>query len=57
MLDQFWELGAFGLSVPEKYGGLALNNTQVGCLAEPVGMYDLAISTMMGAHQSIGYKV
>lgn len=56
-LDHLWELGAFGLMVPQEYGGLELNNTQFGRLAEIVGMNDLGTGVTMGAHQSIGYKV
>lgn len=43
--------------VPQEYGGLELNNTQFGRLAEIVGMNDLGTGVTMGAHQSIGYKV
>lgn len=56
-LDQLWDLGIFGMVLPEKYGGLGLNNTQIGRLAESLGMNDLSLSTTIGAHQSIGYKV
>lgn len=52
-----WELGAFGLQVPAEYGGLALNNTQYGRLAEIIGMNDLGLGIVVGAHQSIGFKV
>ncbi|CEF67376.1 Acyl-CoA oxidase/dehydrogenase, central domain and Acyl-CoA dehydrogenase/oxidase C-terminal domain and Acyl-CoA dehydrogenase/oxidase, N-terminal and middle domain and Acyl-CoA dehydrogenase/oxidase, N-terminal domain-containing protein [Strongyloides ratti] len=55
-LDEFAELGAFGVLVPEEYGGAGMNNTQMGRLAELVGSYDLALGVIMGAHQSIGYK-
>uniref|UniRef100_A0A5S6Q3M2 Very long-chain specific acyl-CoA dehydrogenase, mitochondrial n=1 Tax=Trichuris muris TaxID=70415 RepID=A0A5S6Q3M2_TRIMR len=50
------ELGAFGLQVPTQYGGLGLTNTQCTRLVEIVGANDLAVATMMGAHQSIGFK-
>lgn len=43
--------------VPAEYGGLELNNTQLGRLAEIVGMNDLGTGIVIGAHQSIGYKV
>ncbi|CAO1351476.1 unnamed protein product [Diamesa hyperborea] len=55
-LDALWELGAFGLQAPEKYGGLALNNTQYGRLAEIIGAHDLGLGICVGAHQSIGFK-
>ena len=57
VIDALWDLGGFGIAVPEKYGGLGLNYTQLGRLTDAVGGNDLAIATMLGAHQSIGYKV
>lgn len=56
-LEAAWELGAFGLMVPQEYGGLELNNTQYGRLGEIIGMHDLGVGICAGAHQSIGYKV
>ncbi|XP_050018431.1 very long-chain specific acyl-CoA dehydrogenase, mitochondrial [Alexandromys fortis] len=50
------ELGAFGLQVPSELGGLGLCNTQYARLAEIVGMHDLGVSVILGAHQSIGFK-
>lgn len=53
-MKQMAELGAFGLQVPEKYGGIAANNQQYGRLCETMGYTDLALSVVLGAHQSIG---
>lgn len=50
-------MGCFGLQVPAEYGGLELNNTQYGRLAEIIGMNDLGLGILVGAHQSIGFKV
>jgi len=50
------EMGAFGLQVPEKYGGLALTNSQYARLVEVVGQFDLGVGICLGAHQSIGFK-
>ncbi|KAG5674349.1 hypothetical protein PVAND_004324 [Polypedilum vanderplanki] len=55
-LKHLWELGAFGLQVPQELGGLELNNTQYGRLAEIIGMNDLGLGIVIGAHQSIGFK-
>lgn len=52
-----WELGAFALQVPQELGGLGLNNTQYARLVEIVGAHDLAVGIVLGAHQSIGFKV
>lgn len=49
-------MGAFGLMVPEQYGGLGLNNTGYARLVEVVGADDLGLGIYLGAHQSIGYK-
>lgn len=46
-----------GLQVPQELGGLELNNTQYGRLAEIIGMNDLGLGIVVGAHQSIGFKV
>ncbi|XP_043263865.1 very long-chain specific acyl-CoA dehydrogenase, mitochondrial [Colletes gigas] len=51
-----WELGVFGLQVPQEYGGLGLTNVQYSKFVELCGYHDLGIAIMLGAHQSIGYK-
>ncbi|XP_017469665.1 PREDICTED: very long-chain specific acyl-CoA dehydrogenase, mitochondrial, partial [Rhagoletis zephyria] len=56
VLDQLWDLGAFGIQVPEEYGGLGLGNTQYGRLCEILGANDLGVGITLGAHQSIGFK-
>lgn len=40
-LAGLWELGAFGLQVPQDLGGLGLTNTQYARLVEVVGANDL----------------
>lgn len=55
-LKGLWELGAFGLQVPQDLGGLGLNNTQYARLVEIVGSNDLGVGITLGAHQSIGFK-
>jgi len=56
-LEGLWEMGAFGLQVPQDLGGLGLNNTQYARLVEIVGSHDLGVGITLGAHQSIGFKV
>lgn len=56
-MEGLWELGAFGLQVPQDLGGLGLNNTQYSRLVEIVGGSDLGVGITLGAHQSIGFKV
>jgi len=55
-LEGLWELGAFGLQVPQDLGGLGLSNTQYARLVEIVGGHDLGVGITLGAHQSIGFK-
>lgn len=55
-LKGLWELGAFGLQVPQELGGLGLTNTQYARLVEIVGAHDLGVGITLGAHQSIGFK-
>lgn len=50
------EMGAYGMQVPEQYGGLGLSNTQYARLTEVVGAHDLGVGVHLGAHQSIGFK-
>ncbi|XP_022663789.1 very long-chain specific acyl-CoA dehydrogenase, mitochondrial-like isoform X2 [Varroa jacobsoni] len=50
------EMGAFGIQVPEEYGGIGANNQQYGKLCEVLGYTDLALAVTLGAHQSIGFK-
>ncbi|XP_030043221.1 very long-chain acyl-CoA dehydrogenase, mitochondrial isoform X4 [Microcaecilia unicolor] len=50
------QLGVFGSQVPSELGGLGLTNTQYARMAEVVGMHDLGVTVMFGAHQSIGFK-
>ncbi|GLV41164.1 uncharacterized protein CBL_04688 [Carabus blaptoides fortunei] len=56
VLAGMWELGAFGLQVPQDLGGLGLTNTQYARLVEIVGAHDLGVGVTLGAHQSIGFK-
>lgn len=55
--DALWDLGAMSFQVPQEYGGVGANNTQYARMGEIVGAYDLGIGVMLGAHQSIGFKV
>lgn len=56
-LEGLWDMGAFSLQVPQDLGGLGLSNTQYARMVEIVGAHDLAVGIVLGAHQSIGFKV
>lgn len=47
-LKGLWELGAFGLQVPQDLGGLGLSNTQYTRLVEIVGAHDLGLFLLLG---------
>lgn len=48
------ELGAFGITTDEEYGGLGLSHLDYGRALMLVGSYSPALSTLLSAHQSIG---
>lgn len=50
------ELGLCGLAVPEEYGGLGLNYSLYSRSFAQVAGNDGSCATMLGAHQSIGYR-
>lgn len=56
-MDGLKEMGAFGMQVPAELGGIGLNNTQYARVVEIVGAHDLGLGIVLGAHQSIGFKV
>lgn len=50
------DLGLLGLAVPEDLGGLGLDYTLYCRVFAQVALYDASVATMVGAHQSIGYR-
>jgi alkylation response protein AidB-like acyl-CoA dehydrogenase len=50
----FAELGAFGMKVPQKYGGLGLSMAYYGKALMLAGSVHPSIGTLLSAHQSIG---
>ncbi|HME88740.1 MAG TPA: acyl-CoA dehydrogenase family protein [Chthoniobacterales bacterium] len=48
------EIGAFGIKVPKKYGGLGLTQTNYGRGAVLLGSWDGNVAALVSAHQSIG---
>lgn len=48
------ERGAFGIKVPEKYGGLGFNQTEYANAMRVVGSVDGNLVALLSAHQSIG---
>ena len=50
------ELGLCGLAVEEKFGGLELDTSLYSRVFQQIAGIDGSIATMLGAHQSIGFK-
>jgi acyl-CoA dehydrogenase family protein 9 len=56
VLSALKELGMFGLTIPEEYGGLGLSNTAYVRVMQELARIDASIAVTVGAHQSIGLK-
>jgi len=54
VLDGFRKLGAFGMKIPKKYGGLGFTNVEYQKVMQLFGGLDGNISALLSAHQSIG---
>ena len=50
------EIGAFGIKVPKKYGGLGLSQSNYGRAAVLLGSWDGNVAALVSAHQSIGVR-
>lgn len=56
VLEGLAELGVFGITVPEEYGGYGASQTFYARVFETVAGLDGSIVVTLGAHQSIGLK-
>ncbi|MCG3121173.1 MAG: putative acyl-CoA dehydrogenase [bacterium] len=54
--DGLKQLGFFGLSIPEQYGGAGLPQTAYSRVFEQICNYDASLAVSLGAHLSIGSK-
>lgn len=54
VLDGLRKLGAFGLKIPQEYGGLGFSMLEYSKLMELLGSVDGNIEALLSAHQSIG---
>jgi alkylation response protein AidB-like acyl-CoA dehydrogenase len=54
VIDGLRELGAFGMKIPEEYGGLGLSQVGYGRAIHLVTSYDGNLVALLSAHQSIG---
>ncbi len=56
ILNQLKEMGAFGLVIPEQYGGFGLSTAGYVQVLTALGNVDTSLTATVGAHQSIGLK-
>jgi acyl-CoA dehydrogenase len=54
ILEQSKQLGLFGLSIPEEYGGLGLSMVDKCAIFEELGQTINGYTTILGAHNGIG---
>jgi len=54
VMEGLKEIGALGMKVPEKYGGLGLSQVYYNRALSITGVWHASISTLLSAHQSIG---
>ncbi len=54
VVDGLRKLGAFGMKIPKKYGGLGFTNVEYQKVMELIGSIDGNLSALLSAHQSIG---
>jgi len=54
VVEGFKRLGAFGMKVPEQYGGLGLSQVYYNRAMMLTGTWHSSLSTLLSAHQSIG---
>ncbi len=54
VLDGLRKLGAFGLKIPQEYGGLGFSMLEYSKLMELLGSVDGNVEALLSAHQSIG---
>ena len=50
------QLGAFGMTIPEAYGGYGFSASAYCRVTEEIGRTDASIGILVGGHQSIGLK-
>lgn len=54
VLRRLAEIGAFGMKIPEAYGGLGLSHAEYIRCMELLGSYDGNVTALLSAHQAIG---
>ena len=55
LIDQMKELGLFGITVPEEYGGMGLDYTTFASIFEELSMGLMSLSGAIGTHHILTY--
>ena len=53
-IEALARIGAFGIKIPHRYGGLGLSQTNYSRAAMMLGGFDANLTALLSAHQSIG---
>ncbi|HEX9652786.1 MAG TPA: acyl-CoA dehydrogenase family protein, partial [bacterium] len=56
VLSGLAEIGLFGMSIPEAYGGYGFSSTAYNRVFEEIASIDASLAVTLGGHQSIGLK-
>ncbi|MFQ5603305.1 MAG: acyl-CoA dehydrogenase family protein [bacterium] len=56
VIEGLAELGLFGMSIPEEYGGYGFSATAYNRVFEEISGLDASLAVTLGGHQSIGLK-
>jgi alkylation response protein AidB-like acyl-CoA dehydrogenase len=54
LMSELRRLGAFGMKIPKKYGGLGLTQAEYDTIMKLLGSRDGNVTALLSAHQSIG---
>ncbi len=54
VVDELRRMGAFGLKIPEEYGGFGFGQTEYNQVMATLGSVDGSLVALLSAHQSIG---
>ena len=54
LVEELRRMGAFGMKIPTKYGGLGFTNAEYNRVMTLIGSFDGNLSALLSAHQSIG---
>ena len=57
LIDQMKELGLFGITVPEEYGGLGLDYTTFAVIFEELSQGLMSLSGAIGTHHILAYVI